>query len=160
VEKRYSELRGENPYERAFEDLISRFDLYIGRMNRLAQAEDREEQRGLVVLAESNYEKTIALLAQRLQQTGTRWRSLHNITDVPLFAPARDSRLLQYADFCANAIYGRYNSKLTGDFDKIGHKFDREGSVIHGLAHLSTDSDCVCPACLSRLGRQQGIPSL
>ena len=159
VEKKYSELRGEDPYERAFEDLISRFDLYIGRMNRLAQAEDREEQRGLVVLAESSYEKTIALLAQRLQQTGTRWRSLHNITDVPLFAPARDSRLLQYADFCANAIYGRYNSKLTGDFDKIAPKFDREGSVIHGLAHLSTDSDCICIACFSRLGRQSGMLS-
>jgi hypothetical protein len=159
VEKQYSQARVEDPYERAFEDLISRFDLYIGRMNRLAEAENKEEQRGLVVLAESSYEKTIALLARRLQQTGTRWRSLHNITDVPLFAPARDSRLLQYADFCANAIYGRYNSKLIGDFDKIAHKFDSEGGIIHGLSHLSTDSNCTCLACFSRLGRQQGLTS-
>ena len=159
VEKIYSQARVEDPYERAFEDLISRFDLYVGRMNKLAEAENKEEQRGLVVLAESSYEKTIALLARRLQQTGTRWRSLHNIADVPLFAPARDSRLLQYADFCANAIYGRYNSKLIGDFDKIAHKFDREGSIIHGLSHLSTDSNCTCLACFSRLGRQQGLTS-
>ena len=159
VEKEYSLLRREDPYERAFEDLISRFDLYMTRINRLASDEDKEEQRGLVVLAESNYQKTIALLAQRLQQTGTRWRLLHNVTDVPYFAPARDTRLLQYADFCSNAIYGRYHAKLTGDFDQIASKFDREGGVIHGLAHLSTDSDCSCLACFSRRGRQQGLPS-
>ena len=160
VEKRYSQARREDPYERAFEDLISRFDLYIGRMNRMAHTEDKEEQRGLVVLAESSYEKTISLLARRIQRTGTRWRSLHNITDVPLFAPAKDSRLLQYADFCANAVYGRYNSKLTGDFDKIAPRFDREGSIFHGLSHLSMDSECTCLACFSRLGRQQGLPSV
>ena len=117
VEKRYCLIRGENPYERAFEDLISRFDLFLSRVNREGSAEDREVQRGLIVLAESSYEKTIALLAQRLQQAGTRWRSLHNVTDVPYFAPARDTRLLQYADFCSNAIYGRYHAKLTGDFE-------------------------------------------
>lgn len=158
VEKKYAQLRREDPYERAFEDLISRFDLYLTHVNRLASEEDREEQRGLVVLAQSSYEKTIALLAQRLQQFGTRWRLLRNVTDVPYFAPARDTRLLQYADFCANAIYGRYHGKLTGDFDRIAGKFDSDGGVIHGLVHLSTDSECSCIACFSRRGRQQGLP--
>ncbi len=119
IEKTYADLRQEDPYERAFEDLVSRFDLYLSRMNYRASEENREEQRGLLVVAQSSFEKTLSLLARRLQQSGTRWRSIHNITDIPLFAPAKDSRLLQYADFCSNAIYGRYNSKLTGDFDKI-----------------------------------------
>ncbi len=159
VEIRYASIRNEDPYERAFEDLISRFDLYLSRINRLASAEGKEEQRGIVVLAQSSYQKTIALLARRLQRMGTRWGSLHNIADVPLFAPARDTRLLQYADFCSNAIYGRYHSKLTGDFDRIASKFDQEAGVIHGLAHLSTDSECTCIACFSRQGRQHGLPS-
>lgn len=159
VDKRYAESRGEDVYERAFEDLISRFDLFLTRVNRTAAEEAKDEHRGLVVLAESNYEKTISLLARRLQRTGTRWGLLHNVTDIPYFAPARDTRMLQYADFCANAVYGRYHSKLTGDFDKIAPKFDRENGVVHGLSHLSNDSMCMCLACFGRQGRQQGFPS-
>ncbi len=162
VEKNYAILRGEDPSDRAFEELTNRFDLYLSRVNRSASQESREEQRGLVVLAgsTSNYEKTISLLARRMREIGTRWRLLRNVTDIPYFAPAKDTRMLQYADFCANAIYGRYNSKLTGDFDRIALKFDREGGVIHGLSHLTTDSECPCLACFARQGRQQGFPSL
>ena len=87
IEKSYAELRHEDPYERAFEDLVSRFDLYLSRINNRAAEETREEQRGLLVLAQSSYEKTLSLLARRLQNLGTRWRSIHNITDIPLFAP-------------------------------------------------------------------------
>ena len=158
IEKTYADLRREDPYERAFEDLIGRFDLYLSRINRRATEENREEQRGLLFLAQSSYGKTLFLLARRLQQLDTIWRSIHNITDIPLFAPAKDSRLLQYADFCANAIYGRYHEGLTGDFDKFASKFDREGGAVHGLSHLCTDSSCVCLACLGRQGRQYGLP--
>ncbi|MHB1004181.1 MAG: DUF3800 domain-containing protein [Chloroflexota bacterium] len=161
IEKEYARIRHEDAYELAFEDLVSRFDLYLSRINRVAVAEGKEEQRGLVVLAESSFKKTIALLGQRMNvQGGTRWGSLHNIADVPLFAPARDTRLLQYADFCAHAIYGRYHSKLIGDFDRIAGKFDIEGPAIHGLVHRSLDSGCSCLACFSRRGRQPALPSL
>ena len=153
IEKRLAVSRNEDPYEMAFEDLVSRFDQYVSRVNRNLEQQGGEQQRGLIVLAESNYQRAIGELGQRLRARGTRWRSLRNVADVPLFAPARDTRLLQYADFCANAIYGRYHSKLTGDFDRIALKFDREESVVHGLAHLTTDSLCSCIACFSRLGR-------
>ena len=158
VEKRYAEIRKENPYERAFEDLVSRFDLYLSRLNRVATSDGRDEQRGLIVLAQSSYQKAITILARRVQSGGTRWRALHNIADIPLFAPAHDTRMLQYADFCSNAVYGRYHAGLARDFDLIAPKFDREGNIFHGLAHLTTDSGCVCPACLSRGGRQAGLP--
>jgi len=154
VEKRYAEHRLEDPYERAFEDIISRFDLFLTRTNAQAVNEGREEQRGLIVLAESSYQRTIGVLARRLQQAGgTRWRTLRNVADIPLFAPAKDMRMLQYADFIANAVYGRYHSRLAGDFDRIAPKFDREGGVVHGLAHLTTDSICACIACITRQGR-------
>ena len=150
VEKSFSAIQREDPYERAFEDLISRFDLYMSRINNEARAGGRDEQRGLVVLAESSSERRLAIVAQRLRREGTRWHDLHNVADVPYFAPARDTRLLQYADFCANAVYGRYNSKLTGDFDRIAYHFDREGGVLHGLVHLTNDPSCSCLACFSR----------
>ncbi len=166
VEKAYASVSGEEPSDRAFEELTNRFDLYLSRVNRVASQENREEQRGLVVLAasgsafNSKNEKAISLQARRLQQSGTRWRPLRNVTDVPYFAPAKDTRMLQYADFCANAVYGRYHGGLTRDFDRIASKFDREGGAVHGLSHLSTDSSCVCLACLGRQGRQYGLPSI
>ena len=157
VEKRFGQLRQEDSYERAFEDLVRRFDLFMSRMNRTAAQEGKEEQRGLLVLAESRYERTISLLAQRLHEKGTRWGQLHNVTDIPYFAPAKDTRMLQYADFCSNAIYGRYHAGLTRDFDAIAPKFDQDSGVLHGLAHLTTDLSCVCIACYSRRGRQQPL---
>lgn len=153
VEKRYAELRHEDPYERAFEDLMSRFDMFMRRTNQSLVADGKEEQRGLVVLAQSSYDKTLSLLAGRLRERGTRWGSLHNVTDVPFFAPARDTRLLQFADFCANAVYGRYHAGLARDFDRIAPKFDQDGGTLHGLVHLSTDYACSCIACFSRRAR-------
>ncbi len=158
IEKQYSLLRREDPYERAFEDLISRFDIFLRKVNNIAVTSGAEEQRGLIVLAESRYEKTIGILARRLKVGGTRWGQLHNVTDVPLFAPAKETRMLQYADFCSNAIYGRYHAGLSTDFDRITPKFDQDGNILHGLAHLTTDYQCACIACFSRRGRQVSMP--
>ena len=127
--------------------------MYLSRKNRQMQLENRDEQRGLIVIAESNYEKTLALLGRRLREKGTRWGILHNVIDVPLFAPSRDTRLLQFADFCSNAIYGRYNSGLANDFDKIAYKFDQENNIIHGLSHKTINQNCGCTACLCRRTR-------
>ena len=150
VEKRYAEVRGFDPYERAFEDLVSRFDKYISRQNRAA-GEGEAEQRGMLVLAQSAYAKTLPVLARQLQETGTRWgTALHNIAGSPFFAPASETRQLQLADFCSNAVYGRYHRNLTKDFDRIAMKFDYDSGVLHGLSHWSSDTDCPCPACFSR----------
>ncbi len=154
IERKYAELHRQDPYEIAFEDIISRFDMFLSRCNRSAQNGGIEEQRGLIVLAQSGYQKTLALLAQRIRQTGTRWGQLHNVTDVPYFAPAQDSRMLQFADFIANAIYGRYHAGITVDFDHIASKFDTENNVVHGLVHLTLNASCSCLACFSRKGRQ------
>ena len=42
VEKAFARLRGEDPYERAFEDLISRFDRFMSRINQQAAAEGQK----------------------------------------------------------------------------------------------------------------------
>ena len=139
IEKQYAQERGQQPYEWAFEHLILRFDLFLNRINQTAAAENREEQRGIVVLAESNYENTIARLAGDMRQELRASNRYSSIVDIPFFAPARDSRMLQYADFCANAIYGCYDRGLTGDFDKIASKFARDENAVYGLRHLSND---------------------
>ena len=154
VEKEWAKRNNIEAYEHAFEQIVSRFDMFMGRTNRTAVNSGGEEQRGLLVLAESSYKKTLAVLARKLQAVGTRWgTSLKNVTDVPFFASPTDTRLLQLADFCSNAVYGRYHSGLTLDFDKIAPKFDQSEGVVHGLVHLTTDYMCACLACFSRSNR-------
>ena len=155
VEKEWARTRSLDSYEHAFEQIVSRFDMFLSRSNRVAIADGKEEQRGMLVLAESAFQKTLGVLARKLQTAGTRWGTqLHNVTDVPLFASPTDTRLLQFADFCANAVYGRYQSGLTRDFDQIASKFDHDGGVMHGLTHITTDNECVCLACFSRSARR------
>jgi len=50
------------------------------------------------------------------------------VTDSPTFVPARDSRLLQFADSSANAAYGIYRSKLTSDFDLTAQSLPRRAA--------------------------------
>ncbi|MEK7993286.1 MAG: DUF3800 domain-containing protein [Planctomycetota bacterium] len=140
----------EDPYERAFEEVTNRFDLFLQRYNSQVATTGREEQRGLMVVAESSYRDRLQILGRRFRGGATRWRQVRTLADVPFFVPASNTRLLQLADFCANAIHGRYNGGYTRDFDIIAPKFDREGSRIHGLNHLCRDTECQCPACLSR----------
>jgi hypothetical protein len=137
----------EEPYERAFEDLTSRFDLFLRRINATA---GEHEQRGIIAVAESSYRRNLEVLGERFRGGSTRWGQLRTISDVPFFLPPKNTRLLQLADFCANAIFGRYNSGLSSDFDIIAPRFDRDETRIHGLAHLTRDHECQCPACISR----------
>lgn len=139
----------EDPYERGFEELTNRFDLFVRRYNSQNQGL-REEQRGLIVVAESSYRQKLEALGRRFRGGATRWRDVRAIADVPFFVPAANTRLLQLADFCSNAIYGRYNGGYTRDFDTIAAKFDREGNRIHGLVHLCSDPQCQCIACLNK----------
>jgi len=139
----------EEPYERAFEDLTSRFDLFLRRINSTA---GENEQRGLIAVAESSYRRNLEVLGERFRGGTTRWGQIRSLADVPFFLPAKNTRLLQLADFCANAIFGRYNSGLTRDLDIISPRFDREQGRIHGLVHLTKDYQCQCMACLARQG--------
>ena len=50
MEKEYIEYIGDEPYGYGFEQIVSRFDFMLGRVNR----ERDERNRGLVVLAESS----------------------------------------------------------------------------------------------------------
>ncbi len=138
-------VAAKDPYEVAFEDIVSRFDLFLSR-----RYSNQDPQRGLVVVAESNYRERLESLGQRILRSGTRWSKTKNLAEIPLFTPAENTRLLQVADLVVNAVYGRYEKGLAQDFDRIAGKFDREGERIHGLTHICAQAaNCFCPACLS-----------
>lgn len=138
---------GLDEYDFAFESLVNRFDRFL----RWKYREEREAERGLIIIAESQYRQRIETLARRIRQAGTRWGEAYNLADIPLFTQAGNSRLLQVADFCANAIWGRFESGLARQFDRISSKFFEADGILHGLAHYSTAyAQCTCPGCLTR----------
>jgi hypothetical protein len=135
-----------DPLELAFEDLCSRFDLYLSRLRA-----EGDRQRGLLILDKSSYETTLQRMARGFRILGTKWGVIKNLADIPLFVDSRASRLIQMADNVAYAVFRRYNSGDTQYFDIIAAKFDQADGVLHGLAHKqSYNPDCMCPACMSR----------
>lgn len=146
----------ESPYERGFEEIVSRFDRMLVRIHR----EQDEQQRGLIVVAESSYRENLETLARRIAAEGHRWGDIHNLADIPYFAPANNTRLLQLADFVSNAVFGRYESGYARYFDQIAARFDQDQERrLHGLVHLARDRrDCYCLACANRRVSSRAYP--
>jgi len=137
---------GRDLMELAFEDLCSRFDLYLRRLQ-----SQGDRQRGLIILDESAHETTLQEMARNFRTLGTQWRVIRNLADTPLFVDSRASRVVQLADHIAYAVFRRYNAHDAQYFDIVAPKIDSADGVIHGLAHKQTvDSNCMCIACLSR----------
>lgn len=102
-------------------------------------------------MAESSYRNNLELLANKIAREGHRWGETYNLADIPYFAPAKNTRLLQLADFVVNAVYGRYEGGYARQFDRIALRIDQEQGRMHGLVHYSRNrQDCYCPACVAR----------
>lgn len=137
---------GQDPMELAFEELCNRFDLYLGRLRR-----DGDRQRGLVILDDSAHETTLQDLARDFRTIGTRWGTVRNLADTPLFINSTASRAVQLADHVAYAVFRRYDRGDTQYFDTISAKFDRSEGVVHGLVHKHRlANECMCLACVTR----------
>ena len=146
IEKSYLSDR-DDPYEQALEQVLSRFNHFIRRVNRSASNRDR----GMVVIADSNFRKKLEPVANQFTSKGTQWGELRNIVDIPFFTLSKNSRLLQVADLVANSVYGRYENGYAEIFDRMLPKFDQdENGRMHGLLHLTNNrSACYLPCCLT-----------
>lgn len=67
-----------DPMEIAFEDLCSRFDLFLSRI-----AAAGERQRGLIILDQSTHETSLQDMARDFRALGTRWGSIRHLADTP-----------------------------------------------------------------------------
>ena len=136
---------GEDPYERALEELLSRFDLFLNRMYR----ERSQRNKGLVVIADSQARSRLESVGRQFLSGGTRWSRIHNVLDIPFFTLSQNSRLLQVADLVANTVYGRYESGYANHFDRMLPKFDQaRNGPMHGLVHIAENpAGCYIPCC-------------
>lgn len=139
---------GEHPYERALEDIFSRFDLFLRR-----QFANNNPQKGIIVIDNTTLRNRLLPLLDRWRRQGTRWAAIRNIIETTFFLDSRASRLVQVADFCASAVFQYYERSDTRAFNMLVRKFDREmeSGKIHGLRHITRNASCGCLACLQRL---------
>jgi hypothetical protein len=133
-------------YTWAFEGIVNRFDRFL----RDKYKDEGEAQRGLIIIAESQFKERLEGISQKVKQYGTVWGEAYNLAEIPMFTRTSQSRLLQVADFCVNAIFGRYESGYTKQFDKIAHKFYENDGILRGLSHYTKNAKCMCPSCISR----------
>jgi hypothetical protein len=136
----------DDPVMLAFNELTSRFDLFLARMH--AQG---NTQRGLLVFDKSRHEQRLQTVLRSYTTEGGPFGRVRNFSDVPFFADSRASRMLQLADFVAWTTFRRYEAGAANHFDEIVTRFDTEGTKIHGLQHRTKDyATCACLACFSR----------
>ncbi len=136
-----------DPIELAFEDLTSRFDMFLNRLYH----EKKERHRGIIVFDNTSYEAGLQNLAISFRNSGTKWRRLTTICEVPFFVDSKASRIIQLADHIAYAVFKMYEREDLRFFNTIQSRFDTEGGIIHGLVHKQyINPNCTCPGCLTR----------
>lgn len=117
-----------DPVEVAFEQLASRFDLYLKRLHK-----NGDTHRGVMIFDKSTYETTIQSLATDFRTIGHTWGVINNFSEVPLFLDSKASRLIQLADLIAYAVFRHFEKGDNRFFPIIEHRFDSEGGIVHGL---------------------------
>lgn len=140
-------VHGANAIRLALEQVTKRFDTLLSR-----KAKRNNPQRGLIVLAQSQYEQSAKTWLDEFRGLGTQWGVLNNLADIPFTAPAKETRMLQLADYIAHALYLLYERRDSSLIRGIADRFDCTGGVSHGLVHVSNNKGkaCGCPACCTR----------
>jgi len=144
-----------DPMKIAFEDLCSRFDMYLNRIYH--ETTPQYSHKGIIVFDKNAYENSLQSLLIEFRQQGTRWRDVKNIREVPFFVDSKASRLIQLADHIAYSVFRRYNAGDITYFNCIEDRFDNHQGVVHGLSHKQFNNpNCTCPACITRRNHTSG----
>jgi hypothetical protein len=122
-------IAGQDPVNHAFEQLTSRFDLFLKRLHH----KHKDSQRGIMLFDESSTEQRIQTLAREFKYTGHSWGKTSNYAEVPVFLDSKASRLIQLADLVAYSLFRFYEYGDNSFYDVIKDRFDTEGGVAHGL---------------------------
>ncbi len=146
VVEKNERLHGEEAVKHATEEVCRRFDILLTRRYQ----EHNDPQRGLLVFAESSYQKRARIWVRGFRELGTRWGAINNLCDIPYFAQARETRLLQAADTIAHGAFLLYERRNASIMRPLLRRFDQRDGLLHGLVHVTADRDaCECPRCSS-----------
>ena len=146
VVEKNDRLYGEEAVKHATEEVCRRFDIFLTRRYR----EQQDRQRGLIVFAQSSYEKRARVWVRGFRELGTRWGAINNLSDIPYFAQTRETRLLQVADTVAHGVFLLYERRNPSLVQRLLPRFDQRDGILEGLVHITPNRDiCECPRCSS-----------
>ncbi len=129
--------------EQALEQLVSRFERYMGNM------ENNNEAVYGVLIHDNN--ETVAKrhteLMQRFHRQGTLWTKIHHIIETPLFVNSELTGMVQVADLCSYVLRRYFENNETELFDLLKKRFDKAHGKIVGVRHFTNDR-CGCAICM------------
>jgi len=128
-----------------FEDVCLRFNTFL-----LRQYKAGYPSKGMLIIDENRAPQYRELI-EDFKNAGTKGGYLGNIADIPYFARCHETRMLQLADFCSNAVFRYYERGDDTHMKTILSRFDRRPSslFLDGLKHI-TKNPCQCVACYNR----------
>jgi hypothetical protein len=139
----------QDPVQRTCEEVSGHFDSFLSRLE--SELPSGDKQRGLMIFDQSSHEKTLQALMNQFRSTGASFGRIKHLAEVPMFTDSKITRMLQYADLVAYAVFRRYERGDSRFLDLIAQKFDQSAGRLHGLTHLVANyQECFCPACLTR----------
>jgi hypothetical protein len=126
-----------------FEEMCSRFNNFL-----IWEYRFNIKTKGLLIMDENRAGEYRQLLDD-FQQSGTKYGYLGNIVDIPYFAKCHETRMLQLADFVANAVFRYYEKQEDKYLRIILPRVSRKplNQELDGLKHITMDQSCKCFAC-------------
>jgi hypothetical protein len=126
--------------EQAFEQVVSRFEQYMGKAT-------GDDNFGLLV---HDNNETVAKkhteLMRQFHRNGTLWTKIKRTIDTPLFVNSSLTRMVQMADLCAYALRRYFENEETDLFRRVFRRADRVVGTVVGIRHFS-DLKCACEVC-------------
>lgn len=129
-----------------FKDISQKFNLFLYH-----QYKKGFLGKGMLIIDRVRESQYLQIYSE-FKQSDEVQEYLGNIIDIPYFGASKETRMLQLADFVANAVFRYYESGITSQFDKIIPRFYK-GPIYHptsGLNHITHDTTCKCYACSCR----------
>ena len=146
VDKVHFDPRRHSPYnlgEMAFDQVVSRFEQYL-------QVTGTTQQNYGLLIHDNN--QTVAKrhtdLMRGFHREGTRWTTVENIIETPLFVDSQLTSMVQLADICSYALRRYLENGEEDLFRLVFDRADRKDGSVVGVRHF-TDSSCVCHICIS-----------
>ncbi len=130
------------PEEQAFEQVVSRFELYLKNVGTPASP-------AFGLLIHDNNEtvaKRHTALMKRYHERGTFWTNVASIIETPLFVDSQLTSMVQVADLCAYALRRYLENNEVWLFSRVFRRADRKDDIAVGVRHF-TKLTCTCDIC-------------
>lgn len=126
------------PYEQAFEQVLSRFQAFLSRIDDV----------GIVVHDQnSTAAPRLMRLTRKFHMTGTLFRDISNIVETPLFVDSELTSMIQMADLAAYSLRRFIENGEPDLWMALRPRVDQLGGVHVGVRHYTGKQVCSCKVC-------------